>query len=300
MPLELAIRPRIRLDRPLPARRRLRLRLPPLALPIVAYWLGMAVLTQALRATLAEESPEERAPVRTASMADEALEEAGPPDPEPEAEPEPPPPAVVPPPAPALAIATVTAEPTSAAAAPPSRERVAPPAELPLAPPPERRPAVARAAQRSPEPPDPFAALESVSSRRSDAPRRTEAPATTPAVEPPSAPPPATSLPSCETAAAAANDTFDLRAAPGAPDLTRDAFASVLENGAYLARCSVPPRTALEICAAVQDGKVVGVSVTSSPRDSAVNACVRRSVAALRFPANARLDVTRTRFEPAR
>jgi hypothetical protein len=110
----------------------------------------------------------------------------------------------------------------------------------------------------------------------------------------------ATSLPSCESAAAAANETLDLRGPRGAPDLTRDAFASVLENGAYLARCSIPASTALDICAAVQDGKVVGVSVSTQPRSAAVISCVRRAVASLRFPRNARLDVTRTRFEAAR
>jgi hypothetical protein len=108
---------------------------------------------------------------------------------------------------------------------------------------------------------------------------------------------PTSSLPSCESAAAAGNQTVDLRSARGAPDLTRDAFAGVLENGAYLNRCAIPPRTALEICAAVQDGKVVGVSVTTEPRNEAINGCVRRAVAGLRFPRSSQLDVTRTRFE---
>ena len=107
-------------------------------------------------------------------------------------------------------------------------------------------------------------------------------------------------LPSCESAAAAANEVMDLGAARGAPDLTRNAFASVLENGAYLGRCNVPARTALEICAAVQNGKVVGISVVAEPSSAALSACVRRAVAALRFPHSARLDVTRTRFEAAR
>jgi hypothetical protein len=109
---------------------------------------------------------------------------------------------------------------------------------------------------------------------------------------------PATSLPSCESAAANANETIDLGSRRGAPDLTRDAFAAVLDGGAYLAHCAVPARTALEICAAVRDGKVIGVSATTSPRSPAINACVRSAVAALRFPQNSRLDVTHTRFEP--
>jgi hypothetical protein len=92
---------------------------------------------------------------------------------------------------------------------------------------------------------------------------------------------------------------MDLRASPGAPDLSRDAFASVLESGGYLARCAIPDRTALDICAAVQNGKVVGVSVTSTPRSATIDACVRHSVAGLRFPQSARLDVTRTHFGAA-
>jgi hypothetical protein len=111
---------------------------------------------------------------------------------------------------------------------------------------------------------------------------------------------PSTALPSCEAAADAANQTIDLRASRGVPDLTRDAFAAVLENGTYLRSCAIPARTALEVCAAIQDGRVVGVTVTTEPRDPAISACVRRAVAALRFARTPRLDVTRTRFESTR
>ena len=110
----------------------------------------------------------------------------------------------------------------------------------------------------------------------------------------------ARSLPSCESAAATANQTIDLGSARGAPDLTRDAFASVLEHGAYLTRCAIPSRTAVELCAVVRDGTVVGVTVTTEPPDTAVNACVRRAVTTLRFPRSSQLDITRTRFEPVR
>lgn len=110
---------------------------------------------------------------------------------------------------------------------------------------------------------------------------------------------PRTSLPSCETAAASARESIEIGAGRGAPDLPREAFAAVLDRGGYLARCAIPARTALDICAAVQDGKVVGVSVSSRPHDAGVDACVRRAVATLRFPTSARLDVARTRFEAA-
>jgi hypothetical protein len=108
------------------------------------------------------------------------------------------------------------------------------------------------------------------------------------------------SLPSCDSAAATANQTIDIGSARGAPDLTRDAFAGVLEHGAYLTQCSIPSRTALELCVAVRDGAVVGVTVTTEPRAPAINACVRRAVGKLRFPRSSQLDITRTRFERVR
>ncbi|HEV8547980.1 MAG TPA: hypothetical protein VGQ57_03110, partial [Polyangiaceae bacterium] len=104
---------------------------------------------------------------------------------------------------------------------------------------------------------------------------------------------------SCEAAAATANETLDLGGASRAPDLPREVFAAVLNHGAYLARCAVPARTALQICAAVQNGKVVGVSVSSEPHSAAIDACVRRGVAGLRFPSSPHVDVTRTRFDAA-
>jgi hypothetical protein len=132
--------------------------------------------------------------------------------------------------------------------------------------------------------------------------------------EEPAIPPPATradearidaraagGLPSCETAASSASETIDLGSTPGArgaPDITRDAFARILENGSYLSRCAIPASVAVDVCAAVQEGKVVGITVSTQPRSAAVNACVRRAVAGLRFPRNAHLDVTRTHFAP--
>src|ERR1041385_4046190 len=84
-------------------------------------------------------------------------------------------------------------------------------------------------------------------------------------------------LPSCESATTAMSIEWDLTAARGAPDLTRDAYAAVLENGAYLSRCGVPSGTALDICAAVQKGRPVGITVVAHPANPEVSACVKRS-----------------------
>jgi hypothetical protein len=108
-------------------------------------------------------------------------------------------------------------------------------------------------------------------------------------------------LPSCDAVVAGESQEIDLRSSrQAAPDLSREALAGVLENGAYLTACGVPDRTTLDICVAVQEGKVKGVTVVTRPTDAALATCVRRAVARLRFPYGRRLDITRTRFDATR
>lgn len=135
---------------------------------------------------------------------------------------------------------------------------------------------------------------------RPDAPR--EAPREAPDERLPARPRPAPrSVTSCEAAMAGANEEMDLtKSARGAPDVTRGAYASVLERGSYLLPCGVPAGMALDVCAAVQDGHAVGVTVVTRPANAGVAACVRNAVAAIAFPRSPRLDVTRTRFGSAR
>lgn len=102
---------------------------------------------------------------------------------------------------------------------------------------------------------------------------------------------------SCEAAIARNDETIELGAPRGPADITREAYAAVLQDGSYLSSCSIPRKTVFEICAAVRDGRAVGVTVTSSPTSPSLNACVRRAVSQLDFPPNPRLDVTHTRFE---
>lgn len=106
----------------------------------------------------------------------------------------------------------------------------------------------------------------------------------------------ASTLPGCESAVAAANTEWDLTAARGAPDLSRDAYAAVLEHGGYFSHCAVPAGTALDICAAVQKGRPLGITVIAHPTNPQVSACVKAAVESLRFPSHPRLDVTRTHF----
>jgi len=80
------------------------------------------------------------------------------------------------------------------------------------------------------------------------------------------------------------------------PDLSAGSYGAVLNRGNYLNACSVPPSVAVNICAAVQNGRAVGVTVTTNPSNPGINSCVAGQVRALSFPAHPRLDVTRTSF----
>ncbi|HEY6080291.1 MAG TPA: hypothetical protein VIW29_15865, partial [Polyangiaceae bacterium] len=105
---------------------------------------------------------------------------------------------------------------------------------------------------------------------------------------------------SCEAAVAKNNEQYEIGAPRGPVDITRGAYARILENGRYLSACAIPARTVFEICAAVKAGRAVGITVSSNPPSPALNACVRGAVSRLKFPENPRLDVTRTRFDAAR
>jgi eukaryotic-like serine/threonine-protein kinase len=82
----------------------------------------------------------------------------------------------------------------------------------------------------------------------------------------------------------------------GAPDLTAGQFGSVLNNGSYLNACGVPPDTKVNVCAAVQNGRAVGVTVTLNPPNGGMSSCVAGRVRSLSFPSNPKLDIARTSF----
>ena len=83
----------------------------------------------------------------------------------------------------------------------------------------------------------------------------------------------------------------------GAPDLTQGQFAAVLNNGTYLNGCGVPDSTQVNICAAVQNGRAVGVTVTMQPPSPGAQSCVASKIRGLNFPSNPKLDIARTTFK---
>jgi len=109
-------------------------------------------------------------------------------------------------------------------------------------------------------------------------------------------PSPAGALPSCEAALASASEDIDFSGGNRAADLPTQAIAAVLENGAWLSSCAIPDQTTLDVCVAIQGGRVVGASVASRPTNSALNSCVKLRASSLQFPYSPHLDLARTRF----
>ncbi|MEO8178672.1 MAG: hypothetical protein ABI895_07555 [Deltaproteobacteria bacterium] len=101
---------------------------------------------------------------------------------------------------------------------------------------------------------------------------------------------------SCEAAQDAYNEDKSL-GDEGQADLTAGQFGRVLNSGSYFSHCGVPFSMSVSICAAVQNGHAVGVTVTTQPNDTKRASCVASAVRGLSFPSHPKLDVTRTRFD---
>ncbi|MBW2458114.1 MAG: hypothetical protein JRI68_26660 [Deltaproteobacteria bacterium] len=111
--------------------------------------------------------------------------------------------------------------------------------------------------------------------------------------------PPLPEQASCREARAAYIESWDLTAGDVKPDLSLGLYGSVLGRGHYLEPCHVPDTTEVSICAAVQNGEVVGATVATHPHSRRHERCIERNVRALSFPENPRMDVTKTVFRAA-
>jgi eukaryotic-like serine/threonine-protein kinase len=99
---------------------------------------------------------------------------------------------------------------------------------------------------------------------------------------------------SCE--GAQASYVEELKMTGGGPaDISRGAYASVMNSGAYFSHCGVPSSVAVNICVAVQGGRAVGVTVNTTPNHGS-KSCIASAVRRLGFPSNPKLDVVRVNF----
>jgi len=82
----------------------------------------------------------------------------------------------------------------------------------------------------------------------------------------------------------------------GQADLQSDDFAGILNNGSYLNPCDVPSASRVRICAAVQNGRAVGVTVLLDPPNPSLEICVAGQVRQLGFPSNPKMDFVNVAF----
>lgn len=101
---------------------------------------------------------------------------------------------------------------------------------------------------------------------------------------------------SCEAAIANYNEQYTIGGGSGKPDLTAGAYGAVLNKGSYLNSCGVPSNMGVNVCAAVQNGRAVGVSVSTTPSNPGIASCISAQVRGMAFPANPRMDIARTTF----
>lgn len=101
---------------------------------------------------------------------------------------------------------------------------------------------------------------------------------------------------SCEAAQAAYVEEMSVGGPRGQADLTAGQYGSVLNRGSYFGHCGVPNSMTVNICAAVQNGRAVGVTVTTKPANRGIQSCVAAGVRGLSFPSHPKLDVSRTTF----
>ncbi len=101
---------------------------------------------------------------------------------------------------------------------------------------------------------------------------------------------------SCEAAQNAYVEEMSMGGPRGQADLTANQYGAVMNSGSYFAHCGVPDNVGVNICAAVQNGRAVGVTVTTRPRNPKLESCISGGVRGLRFPSHPKLDVSRTSF----
>jgi hypothetical protein len=79
-------------------------------------------------------------------------------------------------------------------------------------------------------------------------------------------------------------------------DLTADQLGAPMKDSSFMGKCNLPDSSNAEICAAVKNGKPLGVSVKVMPQNNKIAACIDRSVRNLKFPTSEKLDVVKQNF----
>jgi len=101
---------------------------------------------------------------------------------------------------------------------------------------------------------------------------------------------------SCEKAIDENPNTMDFnKKGGGGKDLTDAQLSAPINGGGVISGC-LPGSSNADICVAIKQGKPLGVSVTVTPTNNKIAACIDRKVRHVSWPASPKLDVIKTHF----
>jgi hypothetical protein len=101
---------------------------------------------------------------------------------------------------------------------------------------------------------------------------------------------------SCEKAMDDNPQTIDMGKKNSKPDLTNDQLGQPMRNSTFFSGCGLADSANADICAAVKQGKVLGVSVKITPNNNKVAACIDKATRKLPFPQSDKMDVVKQHF----
>ncbi len=101
---------------------------------------------------------------------------------------------------------------------------------------------------------------------------------------------------SCEKAMDENPQTMDMGKKDKTPDLTKDQLGQPMRSSVFFSGCGLADSANADICVAVKQGRVLGVSVKVSPTNNKVAACIDKATRKLRFPESDKLDLVKQHF----
>jgi hypothetical protein len=101
---------------------------------------------------------------------------------------------------------------------------------------------------------------------------------------------------SYEAVLAGNNESITMGAESTGPDLTNAQLAAPLRHAQFVVSCGAPDDMKVQVRVAVRMGVPIGVTVSTSPPNSGVAACIDRSVRGIRWAANPKTDFVTTNY----
>jgi hypothetical protein len=92
------------------------------------------------------------------------------------------------------------------------------------------------------------------------------------------------------------SDTVTIGPSSHQPELSNAQLSAPLQDGSIITRCGAPDEMKVKIQVAVKMGHAIGVTVTTTPPNRAIAACIDQSVRRLQWPASQKTDFVTTTF----